>query len=174
VRQDVVRYYAQCLAQHGHTLTPDHLVGATSVYVADSREQAAREAGPSWLYFTNTLFGHGSIRDPVEARRRGYLSDAAYDYMRPEVREAYLRSRQTTRTVTLDDVLQGNRLPWGNPDEVRDALIRRADMDGTNIMLLTMNTGGLPHKLFMRNLKRFGEEVLPELKEHQVALAPVA
>src|SRR5437763_16292735 len=26
VRQDMVRYYAQCLPQHGHTITPNHVV----------------------------------------------------------------------------------------------------------------------------------------------------
>jgi len=45
-RQDMVRYYAQCLAQHGHTITPGHLIMGASVYVADSREQALQEAGP--------------------------------------------------------------------------------------------------------------------------------
>lgn len=174
VREDVTRYYAECLASHGHAITPDHLVGATSVYVSESKEQAAKEAGPSWLYFVNTLFGHGSIRDPAEAKRKGYLTEAAYDYMRPEVRDAYIRSRETTRTVTLDDAVRGTRMPWGNPDEVREVLIKRADMDGTNTMLLTLNTGGLPHELFMRNLKRFGEEVLPALQEHQVTAVPAA
>ena len=45
VRQDMVRYYAQCLAQHGHTITPSHIIMGASVYVADSREQAFQRPG---------------------------------------------------------------------------------------------------------------------------------
>src|SRR5712692_8929609 len=40
VKQDIVRYYAQCLAKHGHTITPNHLSVGASPYVADSRQQA--------------------------------------------------------------------------------------------------------------------------------------
>jgi alkanesulfonate monooxygenase SsuD/methylene tetrahydromethanopterin reductase-like flavin-dependent oxidoreductase (luciferase family) len=58
-RLDVVRFYAECLAQHGYQITPDHLVLPASPYVADSREQAIKEAGPYTLYFNQTLFsGH--------------------------------------------------------------------------------------------------------------------
>ena len=45
-RLDMVRFYAECLAQHGHQITADHLVMPASPYVADSREQAIKEAGP--------------------------------------------------------------------------------------------------------------------------------
>src|SRR6266498_690933 len=41
-RQDMVRYYAACLAKHGRTLTPDHLIAGANVYIADSREQALK------------------------------------------------------------------------------------------------------------------------------------
>ncbi len=42
LREDIIRYYARCLAQHGHTLTPDHLIIQASAYVADSKAQAVQ------------------------------------------------------------------------------------------------------------------------------------
>src|SRR5882762_404422 len=51
LREDIIRYYATCLAQHGHRLTPEHLIVQASAYVADSKAQAVREAGPYLLYF---------------------------------------------------------------------------------------------------------------------------
>jgi alkanesulfonate monooxygenase SsuD/methylene tetrahydromethanopterin reductase-like flavin-dependent oxidoreductase (luciferase family) len=61
VKQDIVRYYAECLAEHGYTITPNHLSAGASPYVADNRQQALKEAGPSTLYFFHTLLSHGNI-----------------------------------------------------------------------------------------------------------------
>ena len=61
VRQDMIRFYAECLAKNGHSITPDHMVLRANVYVADNRQQAMKEAGPYTLYFFHTLFSHGSV-----------------------------------------------------------------------------------------------------------------
>src|SRR5206468_275661 len=84
LREDIIRYYARCLAEHGHRLTPDHLIIQASAYVADSKAQAVREAGPYLLYFNQTLFSHGNITETNLQRDAGYLSSASYDYLRPE------------------------------------------------------------------------------------------
>ena len=62
----MIRYYAECLAKHGRAITPDHVVAGASVYVADSREQALKEAGPYILYFFHTLFSHGNLANSVD------------------------------------------------------------------------------------------------------------
>ena len=49
LRDDIIRYYARCLAQSGHRITPDHLSLGISAYVADSKAQAVREMGPHHL-----------------------------------------------------------------------------------------------------------------------------
>ena len=55
LQDDIIRYYAKCLAQSGHAITPDHLSLGLSVYVADSKAQAVKECGPYLLYFNRTL-----------------------------------------------------------------------------------------------------------------------
>ena len=91
-RQDMVRYYAQCLEKHGHTITPDHLIMGVSVYVADSRQQAIKEAGPYMLYFLHTLFSHGNIANVERQTQAGYRREADFDYIRPENREGFCAS----------------------------------------------------------------------------------
>ena len=91
-RQDMVRYYAQCLEKHGHTITPDHLIMGVSVYVADSRQQAIKEAGPYMLYFLHTLFSHGNIANVERQTQAGYRREADFDYIRPENREVFCAS----------------------------------------------------------------------------------
>ena len=70
-RQDMVRYYGRQLAENGHTLTPEHIIGTANAYVADSREQALAEAGPYMVYFYRTLFRawqYGQRRAPESHR----------------------------------------------------------------------------------------------------------
>src|SRR5262247_1842982 len=84
LREDIIRHYARCLAEHGHRITPDHLIIQASAYVADSKAKAVKEAGPYTLYFNQTLFSHGNISEAKLQRAAGYLSASSFDYMRPE------------------------------------------------------------------------------------------
>ena len=43
LREDIIRYYARCLAQHGHRLTPDHLI--IQANVVRRRQQGPGGAG---------------------------------------------------------------------------------------------------------------------------------
>src|ERR1700681_2176193 len=40
LQEDIIRYFAKCLGQHGRKITPNHLSLGMSAYVADSKEQA--------------------------------------------------------------------------------------------------------------------------------------
>lgn len=172
VKQNIVRYYAECLAKHGHTITPDHLSIGASPYVADNREQALKEAGPYALYFFHTLLSHGNVANMARQRERGYLKEASHDYMTPENRES-LGNFQRFTEYTLDDIERTDRACFGSPEEVRDYLINLADSMGTNTLLLNFNQGALPHDLYIQNLERFGKEVLPGLQAHEVNAVPV-
>ena len=71
LQEDVIRYFAKCLAAAGNTITPHHLAIAQSVYIADSKAQAVKENGPYHLYFNRTLFSHGNVhRDQHGAAAR--------------------------------------------------------------------------------------------------------
>jgi alkanesulfonate monooxygenase SsuD/methylene tetrahydromethanopterin reductase-like flavin-dependent oxidoreductase (luciferase family) len=167
-RQDMVRYYAECLARHGHAITPDHIVAGASVYIADSREQALREAGPYMLYFFHTLFSHGNLFNVGGQRQTGYVREEGLGWLRPEHREEFLRTLQGFRQTTMDDLKRNERLAWGSPAEVRDALIGLAEALGSNVLLLQFNRGAMPHAMFMRQIRRFAAEVLPDLQRHAV------
>ncbi len=39
--------------------------------------------------------------------------------------------------------------------------------------MLNLNQGAMPDDMYVRNVKRFGEEVLPALKAHQVTTVPL-
>ena len=167
-RQDMVRYYAACLAREGRAITPGHVVTPASVYLADSRAQAEKEAGPYILYFFHTLFSHGNLYNVAGQRDAGYVNEEGLGWLRPENRDAFLKALQGFRRMTAEDLKGNERLCWGSPAEVRDALIRLAESLGSNTLLVQFNQGAMPHDMFVRQIRRFAQEVLPDLKRHVV------
>ncbi len=170
LREDIINYYARCLGQHGHRLTPDHLIIQASAYVADSKAQAVREAGPHLLYFNQTLFSHGNITETSLQRDAGYLSSSSFDYLRPENLAAVSGARERYRDMTMADVeREAEHMPWGTADEVIERITAAADHAGAATVLVNMNRGAMPHEMFMEQVYRFGSKVLPALKGHTVA-----
>jgi alkanesulfonate monooxygenase SsuD/methylene tetrahydromethanopterin reductase-like flavin-dependent oxidoreductase (luciferase family) len=169
LREDIIRYYARCLAQHGHRLTPEHLIVQASAYVADSKAEAVREAGPYTLYFNQTLFSHGNISEASLQRDAGYLSSASFDYVRPENLSSVSGDRERFRGMTMADLERdAEQMPWGTAAEVVERILAAADHAGANTVLVNKNRGAMPHEMFMEQVQRFGTKVLPELQAHQV------
>jgi alkanesulfonate monooxygenase SsuD/methylene tetrahydromethanopterin reductase-like flavin-dependent oxidoreductase (luciferase family) len=169
VREDIIRYYASCLARHGHRLTPEHLVIQANAYVADSKAVAVKEAGPSTLYFNQTLFSHGNISETRLQEKVGYVGSSSFDYLRPENRAALSGERSRFRNMTMESLTRdAEQMPWGTPDEVVERLIASADHAGAATLLVGLNRGAMPHELFLNQVRRFGTEVLPALQAHRV------
>ena len=128
VREDIIRYYAKCLAAArppAHARSPDHPGRAS--YVADSKAQAVREAGPYTLYFNQTLFSHGNISERGSQREAGYLSVRLVRLHRGRrtCRPSPVQ-RERFRGMTMADVERdAEQMPWGTADEVRRADHRR-------------------------------------------------
>lgn len=177
VEQDIVRYYAECLPKHGYTITPQHVSIGASPYVADNREQALqalKEEGPYGLYFFHTLLSHGNVSNLERQRESGYL-ERLLEGRIPRLHEVRvsLSGFPQFREFTLDDIERTERACFGSPEEVLDFLIDLADSLGTNTLLLNFNQAALSHELFIKNLERFGKEVLPALQAHKVTAVPV-
>jgi alkanesulfonate monooxygenase SsuD/methylene tetrahydromethanopterin reductase-like flavin-dependent oxidoreductase (luciferase family) len=174
VTEDIIRHYAESLDRNGYSITPDHLIMRVHCYVADSRQQALEEAGPYALYYWRTLFGHGSDLSFSEAQRQGYSGEADLGHLRPESLQAHMAAREVRRRITLEDMQDSDRWCAGSPEEVRDRLISQAEAVGANTIMLNFNQGAMPHEMNMRVIRRFAEEVLPDLQAHQVTTVPAA
>jgi alkanesulfonate monooxygenase SsuD/methylene tetrahydromethanopterin reductase-like flavin-dependent oxidoreductase (luciferase family) len=164
----MIRYYARALAQHGHELTPGHLVCAANVHIADSREEAIRTAGPYMLYFFRTLFSHGNIYQVGRQQQSGYISQTNLDWLAPERREGFLKALQGFRSITMEDIERNDRLCWGSPDDVAESIIGLANALGAGTINLMFNQGAMPHSMYMAQVERFGREVLPRIQAHEV------
>jgi alkanesulfonate monooxygenase SsuD/methylene tetrahydromethanopterin reductase-like flavin-dependent oxidoreductase (luciferase family) len=174
LRDDIVRFYAKCLAAAGHRITPSHLSLGLNAYVADSKAQAVREVAPYHLYFNRTLFSHGSFTETAAQRKVGYVSQSSTDYVRPENQRAAALLREDFRNMTMADIERmAERMPWGTPDEVAQRIIEQADMAGANNVQIGFNRGAMPHDMFMNQIRRFAADVLPRLQAHEVRTVPL-
>jgi alkanesulfonate monooxygenase SsuD/methylene tetrahydromethanopterin reductase-like flavin-dependent oxidoreductase (luciferase family) len=170
-REDAVRYYAACLASHGRRITPDHLNITIDAYVADSRQQAIDEYAPYTLYFHNVLFNFDHVRFSAVG---AYHADNAAAHLRPELRAAAFDDSLRARDLTMDEVVQqGEESAWGPPGYVADRIIAEAEKIGAGTILVSMNRGAMPQEMFLRQIRRFGTEVLPLLQRHAIVRVPL-
>jgi alkanesulfonate monooxygenase SsuD/methylene tetrahydromethanopterin reductase-like flavin-dependent oxidoreductase (luciferase family) len=171
-REDIVRYYAQCLAQRGARMTPEHITISLDAYVADSTEQAIEEYGPYALYFHNVLYNFDHVR---LAETGAYHADSAAQYLRPENRAAAFDDSNRLRDLTMDEIVKtAQEGPWGTPKRVADRIIAEAERLGSNTLIVSMNRGAVPQEMFLRQIRRFGTEVLPILQNHAITRVPLA
>jgi alkanesulfonate monooxygenase SsuD/methylene tetrahydromethanopterin reductase-like flavin-dependent oxidoreductase (luciferase family) len=174
VMEDVTGYFSGALARHGHTLTSEKIVLFIDAYVAADKTQALEEYAPYFLYFNQTLWHHGSLQPKGTRTNTGYVASSSYDYVRPENRGDIEMDREKIRQTTMADVerrVRNDELLWGPPKQVADRLIAEAEHTGANTLLLNLNLGALPNKLFLEQVRRLGRELLPRLQAHQVKRA---
>jgi alkanesulfonate monooxygenase SsuD/methylene tetrahydromethanopterin reductase-like flavin-dependent oxidoreductase (luciferase family) len=175
LQEDIIRYYAKCLAAGGGRVTPDHLTMSANAYIADSKAQAVKENGPYFLYFNRTLFSHGNFTETSIGQAAGYMSKQSIDYVRPENLREVERARADYRNLTLDDVARmAERLAWGTPKEVTERIIASADRAGANTVQVMLNAGAMPQEMYIEQIRRFARDVLPVLQAHKVTRVPVA
>src|SRR5579862_202786 len=166
--EDVIGYYAKAAARAGHRVTPDQFTLFADACVADNKAQAIAEYGACCVDVQNMLFGHGNAT--ALSRLGSARNPASYDYVRPENRAGVGADRVKTGAFTMTDVEKrvADRAAWGSPKEVAERLIDEAEHAGVNNVLLNVNLGALPHEMFMEQIRRFGEQVLPLLHAHDV------
>jgi len=171
-REDIIKYYAECLAKHGHRITPGHLNIQIDAYIADTREQAIAEYGPYVAYFHNVLFNFDHVRMSTVG---GYLQKDATSHLRPELRQAALDDSIRARDLTVDDIVKrAEAAAWGSPDYVANHIIEEAEKAGAETILVSMNRGAMPQDMFLNQIHRFGKEVLPRIQAHKITRVPYA
>ncbi len=174
LQEDVIRYFAKCLAAAGHRIAPRHIALGQSVYIADSKAAAVKENGPYHLYFNRTLYSHGNVTEHSKGEAAGYVSSSSMDYIRPENRRVAERARADFRNMTMEDVArQAENLPWGTAAEVTERIIAAANRTGAGTVILSFNRGAMPQEMFVEQIRRFAREILPALQAHEVSKVPV-
>lgn len=167
MREDTIRYYAECQARHGRKVQPKHISIMLDCYVADSKAQAIKEYEPYLLYFFNTLLTYDQVY--ADKIQKGYFSQRAFEQFR-EGRKGTLADDTTVFTEWTSQTVRHMLEFWpvGTPDECAEKIIAECDEAGAQSVLLVINRGGMPQEMYLNQIRRIGEEVLPRLQRHKI------
>jgi hypothetical protein len=103
------------------------------------------------------------------------VTDSSSDNVRPENLQAAARSRADFRNMTMEDVERmAETAPWGTPEELTERIIQTAEHAGANTVQISLNRGAMPHEMFMEQIHRFADKVLPAVQAHQIKSVPLA
>ena len=142
--------------EYGYEASPQQLGWATPVYVADTDEQAKREAKPHIEAFYNKY-----LRMPFEMLLPpGYLSLTSMQNVGEKARAAAAGESKTT----IESVMERGMFICGSPDSVAQQLEHHQKQVGYGKLIAMMQFGTLPHELTKRNMELFASKVMPKIR----------
>ncbi|OGA03249.1 MAG: hypothetical protein A3H35_05325 [Betaproteobacteria bacterium RIFCSPLOWO2_02_FULL_62_17] len=137
----------------GYTSNPRQLGWASMVYVGETDDSALREAGPHFENFRNRF-----LKKPLEMLLPpGYSS-------RESMKAIALSKADITGAVDAKRAVDMGMFVCGSARTVRETLIRYAKEIGFGNLLVMLQFGTLPAELTRRNMQRFAEEVMPQVR----------
>lgn len=174
MRDDTIRYFAECQARHGRKVDANKISIMVDCYVADSKEQAIEEYAPHLMYLFNTLLRYDQVWQE-DVKKQGYYSSTAFEHLREGAKGTLAEDGTVFNEWTLDTVRgAAQNMPLGTADEIVERIIAECTEAGANNVLLVCNRGDMPHEMYMNQVRRIGQEVLPRLQAHNITVVPHA
>ena len=132
-----VEIYKKALDKAGKPF-PDEFPMRREVFVAETREEALRYAGP-------------------------YLK-RKYDAYQKWGQGNQMPKTDDDLSAAFDE-LAGDRFIIGSPEEVTDQIVNLNREIGTNHLIMSINWADMPHSLTMETMEILGERVFPQVRQ---------
>ena len=146
----------------GRTLDPDKLGWLVPIYVAESDEQARREAEPHiWYWVKNLLRGIGYSNSGLTWMPPGYTSERS---MVRIIGQRMGSQDQLSLAETWNDIEQGGSCIVGGVETVKQKLIEYAKEFRLGHYLCLLQFGSLPADLTRKNMEIMAREVIPAVR----------
>lgn len=123
--------YRESLQKAGHDPSTREVLGKFHIYVSDSYQSAVKEAAPFLQNYWRVS----------EEQNSGLVNPP--------------------RRVDAEDEIAKGRVIAGDPQRVIDTIHRWREALGLTVMSGTVFFGGLPQELALKNIRMFGEKVIP-------------
>jgi alkanesulfonate monooxygenase SsuD/methylene tetrahydromethanopterin reductase-like flavin-dependent oxidoreductase (luciferase family) len=145
--------------RHGKPHNPNRVALIQSVVVAETDERAEQEYG-RWVEAHFRQLGSVPLH---YLGLPGYMDVGTLEGMT----RAMLASGNASpmpQDPTFSDLVNMSSVIAGSPATVREQLAAFAERFRIGNLLVTLQMGGMPHELALKNIGLFAEEVLPHLK----------
>src|SRR2546428_1075209 len=149
----VLDRYRELARKHGLTPGPEHCHLVRHVYVAETNARAREEAEPHLDYFWQKLLSY----------HRGSMALLGQS---PPPRPARVEKAEDVPLYEFDfDLCQKEGMSIvGDPDYVIREIRAQTRELGVGVFVGLFQFGSLPHQLALKNIRLFGEKVLPALR----------
>jgi alkanesulfonate monooxygenase SsuD/methylene tetrahydromethanopterin reductase-like flavin-dependent oxidoreductase (luciferase family) len=163
VVQRYLQSYRDTAQGYGYEASDDQLGWAVPVYVADTDEQALREAKVPFELFRNRL-----LKMPFEMLLPpGYTS-------RDSLKGMMAAKAAITQDLTIEFAMENGMIICGSPDTVREQITSYWKTMRFGNLLTMMHFGTLSQELTKRSMELFAAKVLPAVQALSVEQKTVA
>ncbi len=153
VVQRYLQSYRDTAQGYGYEASDDQLGWAVPVYVADTDEQAVREAKVPFELFRNRL-----LKMPFEMLLPpGYTS-------RESLKGMMAAKAAITQDLTIEFAMENGMIICGSPDTVREQITSYWNTMRFGNLLTMMHFGTLSQELTKRSMELFAAKVLPAVQ----------
>lgn len=147
---DLYRRVAQ--EQFGYDPSPEQLAFCVPCYVAESDDQARREAEPHLLWLFRVGLKYGPYAMPP-----GYVSERS-------MRAMMAAKGKPFGELTMDDLMNDGYVIVGSPDTVIEKLAYYTDRLHAGIMVSGAHWGDMPEEKVRKNQHLFATRVMPHFR----------
>jgi len=137
----------------GYEASPDQLAWSNTIYIAETDEQALREARPHMEALANRF-----LKMPTEM-----LLPPGYSNI--ESMKRIRAAKITGKPQTLDDLVRNGVVIVGSPNTVREKLAEYQDLAGFNTSLTKTQFGTMADAQARANMAAIAQEILPHFRE---------
>lgn len=138
--------------KYGYEAPPEQLAFCVPCYVAETDEQARREAEPHLLWLFRVGLKYGPFANPP-----GYVSERSMKAMMAARTKPF-------HLLTMDDLVNQGYVIVGSPATVVEKLSHYTDRLGAGIMVSGAQWGDMPEEKVRRNMHLFASEVMPHFR----------
>lgn len=150
----VFRDFKEATERHGYTAPAEQMGWSLPIYVADTDEQAEREAREHVEFLFNV-----GLRMPKEI-----FFPAGYLTLESMTRVMASKSGLGTSTTTFDHLNDRNYVLVGSAETVRQRLEELQKELGFGTLVASFHFGTLGHEEFKRSVSLFADKVMPALR----------
>jgi alkanesulfonate monooxygenase SsuD/methylene tetrahydromethanopterin reductase-like flavin-dependent oxidoreductase (luciferase family) len=146
--------FRELAEEKGRTVVPDDLMIVVLAYVADTDEEAVREARPhierffSWYHRVTPRF----LVPP------GYVTTEEF------LRRASDAAMAKSTEATWDDMVAIGRIACGSPETVANTIVDWCEEAGAGRVNLVLESGDMPEWKVAKNTSLFADEVIPRIR----------
>lgn len=146
--------FKEAAERHGYTAPPEQMGWSLPIFVADTDEEAERQAREHVEFLFNV-----GLRMPKEI-----FFPAGYLTLESMTRVMASKSGLGTSTTTFDYLSERNYVLVGSAETVRQRLEELQKEIGFGTLVATLHFGTLGHEAYRKSATLFAEKVMPALR----------